>query len=175
MRIFRWNVLLDLIQRNGFTNFVEIGVANGQTSRFLLKNVDNLEVTCIDPYLQYKGFHGSHHGSYGKLLKKYETADKTLFGDERVTFMRLTSEEAAKGFRAKSIDIAFIDANHYYDWVSRDIELWWPIVRKGGILSGHDYIDVKRWGVVKAVDEFAKKHKLKVNLDSDKVWWIRKP
>jgi len=171
----RWSVLYDLIQDNGFTNFVELGVAEGKTSRFILDHIDDLEITCIDPYIQYKGYRGSHHGSYGKLLKKYECAKKILFSDDRVTFLKMTSEEAVKTVRAKSKDLVFIDANHYYEWVKKDIDLWWPIVREGGILAGHDYIKTNKWGVIEAVDQFVKKYKLKLNLDSDRVWWIRKP
>jgi len=37
--------------------------------------------------------------------------------------------------------------------VKRDINLWLPKVKKGGILSGHDYGARKQPGVKKAIDE----------------------
>ena len=40
----------------------------------------------------------------------------------------------------ESLDFVYIDANHAYDWVVQDIELWYPKVKKGGILWGHDYL-----------------------------------
>ena len=47
----------------------------------------------------------------------------------------------------------FIDASHAYSDVIIDIESWFPVVRPGGIIAGHDYYN--RWpGVIKAVDEF---------------------
>lgn len=49
-------------------------------------------------------------------------------------------------------DFIFIDGNHNYDNVSADIKAWWPHVKSGGILCGHDYGDSCP-GVTKAVDE----------------------
>jgi hypothetical protein len=52
----------------------------------------------------------------------------------------LTSEEAAPKIPDGSLDFAYIDANHAYEYVKRDIELWWPKIRDGGMLAGHDYL-----------------------------------
>ena len=38
----------------------------------------------------------------------------------------------------ESFDLVFIDADHKYSSVVDDIKAWWPKVRKGGILCGHD-------------------------------------
>ena len=35
----------------------------------------------------------------------------------------------------------FIDARHSYDAVLEDLNAWWPKIRPGGILAGHDYVD----------------------------------
>lgn len=52
-----------------------------------------------------------------------------------------------------SVDFLFIDASHDYQSVRRDLRLWTPKVRPGGIAAGHDYHP--DWpGVVQAVDEF---------------------
>ena len=60
------------------------------------------------------------------------------------------SLEAVNAFPDGSLDFVFIDAAHDYDNVKADIIAWKPKLRKGGILSGHDYNypDVQR-----AVDE----------------------
>jgi len=50
-------------------------------------------------------------------------------------------------------DLVFLDADHHYDSVRRDIQVWLPKVRKGGILTGHDYTE-RFVGVRKAVDEY---------------------
>jgi len=46
-------------------------------------------------------------------------------------------------------------------------------VKKGGLVSGHDY-GVPRWpGVVRAVNEFSKKNNFKLNVKGAD-WWIWK-
>ena len=61
-----------------------------------------------------------------------------------------------------SLDFVFIDADHTYEAVAADIQAWWPKVRPGGTLAGHDYVNhtLKNgvsFGVFRAVDEFAKR------------------
>jgi predicted O-methyltransferase YrrM len=48
------------------------------------------------------------------------------------------SRVAAKNI-TETLDFVYIDANHDYDSVMVDICLWYPKIRKGGILAGHDY------------------------------------
>jgi SAM-dependent methyltransferase len=48
------------------------------------------------------------------------------------------SVEMSTKIEDESMDIIFIDANHTYNGVKRDIESYLPKVKKGGILCGHD-------------------------------------
>lgn len=99
-----------------------------------------------------------------------------------VTIMNGDSAAMAQEVRDASLDVCFIDADHRYSHVSRDIDAWRPKVRPGGILCGHDceslkwderYIelDVERGnhhGVAKAVTErFGN-----VSLLGDAVWAV---
>ncbi|MRS02168.1 class I SAM-dependent methyltransferase, partial [bacterium] len=62
--------------------------------------------------------------------------------------------EAALNYQDGSLDMVFIDAAHDYDNVRADIAAWYPKVRLGGMLAGHDYEE--NWpGVIQAVNEFA--------------------
>lgn len=67
--------------------------------------------------------------------------------------------------------IVFIDAAHDYESVRKDIAAWWPKVRAGGILAGHDYPcpDVAR-----AVHEFFDELNLKVRAQG-RCWIVEKP
>ena len=67
------------------------------------------------------------------------------------------------------MDIVFLDADHKYKSVKEDIEAWYPKVRKGGILSGHDF-RYTEWGVIKAVTEKWSDPLV----SSDFVWFIYK-
>jgi predicted O-methyltransferase YrrM len=56
-------------------------------------------------------------------------------------------------FEDASVDFLFIDGSHDRESVTRDLALWTPKVKKGGVLCGHDYHET--WpSVVEAVDEF---------------------
>ena len=80
------------------------------------------------------------------------------------------------------VDFVYIDGNHSYEFVKKDIELYYPKVRNGGILGGHDF---NLYGVAKAVVEFIDKNNLKLcnSKTNDKYkeverfidWWIVKP
>lgn len=64
------------------------------------------------------------------------------------------SELAEVYFKAESVDAVYIDADHWYASVCKDIRTWLPKIKEGGIIAGHDYND-ERWRpeVNRAVDE----------------------
>jgi len=49
------------------------------------------------------------------------------------------SADTAKEFADESIDVVYIDAIHKYHTVKADILAWFPKVRAGGYVAGHDY------------------------------------
>jgi len=63
------------------------------------------------------------------------------------------SINAVKQFSDNYIDFLFIDGDHSYDAVVKDIECYLPKMKKNGIMAGHDIVkdDVK-----KAVDHVLK-------------------
>lgn len=52
-----------------------------------------------------------------------------------------------------ALDFLYIDANHRYDEITKDIKYWHPKVRKNGFLGGHDYGAPPCPDVKRAVDE----------------------
>lgn len=66
---------------------------------------------------------------------------------------------------SRKVDMVFIDGDHEYSMVKRDIELWKPMLVDGGLLCGHDYI----WPTVnKAVAELVPKHRY---LHDTMIWY----
>ena len=53
--------------------------------------------------------------------------------------IRKKSVDAAKDFADGSLDAVYIDAEHDEDSVREDIRTWRPKLKRGGILSGHDF------------------------------------
>ena len=63
------------------------------------------------------------------------------------------STSAAKVFDKGYFDLVFIDANHSYDYVKKDINIWLPLVKPNGVICGHDYSYQWKDHVAKAVNE----------------------
>lgn len=59
--------------------------------------------------------------------------------DDSVNLMYMDSDSANKIIKDDYFDLFFIDADHRYEGIKKDIELWLPKIRKGGIICGHDY------------------------------------
>jgi len=61
--------------------------------------------------------------------------------------IKMKSVDAANTYEDNSLDVVFIDACHTYECVKEDILAWYPKVKVGGYISGHDYSwsdDVRR-------------------------------
>ena len=75
------------------------------------------------------------------------------------------SWEVAEHFENDSVDFVFIDADHSYESVVKDINAWLPKIKKGGMISGHDYNNP--CGVKRAVNELIEGYEL----SSEGVWF----
>lgn len=164
----------------------EVGTLRGDTSRRLLEGHPNLFLIMIDswePPAASSPYASSQDSAAiqtpQKHLENMVTAyQQTSFAESRRNLLRCSSATAAKMVPEQSLDFAFIDADHTYQQVRNDIWDWWPKVRKGGVLCGHDYNSLKErrglWGVKKAVDEFALELNLPVEQHGSNVWVIPK-
>ena len=71
-----------------------------------------------------------------------------------VTVVAAESTAGAQLFPNHSLDAVFIDAGHDYQSVKADLQAWWPKVKPGGWIGGHDYGHPTFPDVKRAVDEF---------------------
>jgi hypothetical protein len=86
--------------------------------------------------------------------------------------LRMTSVEAAATYPDGSLDVVFLDADHGTDAVIADCQAWWPKLRPGGILAGHD----RSWDTVKtAVHAFGQFAGVRVRPVSRECWQFTKP
>jgi 6-hydroxymethylpterin diphosphokinase MptE-like/Methyltransferase domain len=165
----------------------EIGVSIGNLSVQLLKNRQDLELLLVDPYRaddssgrwynsgspEAQRDQVKHEECYGAAMSRIRDITTT-----RGTFLRLPSVEAARYVADRSLDFAFIDADHTYAGCSEDILAWAPKIKPGGLLCGHDYdwppnhptLEVKR-----AVDEWAAANGHAVDLGKNTTWFVRIP
>ena len=84
------------------------------------------------------------------------------------------SVEVARDFRDETLCVVYVDASHEYDDVCDDLRVWWPKVRRGGILAGHDYGQPSHPGVKLAVDGFISQTGVELNLTEYYNWWVIK-
>ena len=66
----------------------------------------------------------------------------------------LVSESTVAAERFDELDFVFLDAAHDYQSVLADLQAWWPRIKKGGVLAGHDYDGAMFPGVKRAVEAF---------------------
>lgn len=86
----------------------------------------------------------------------------------RAKFIRDWITEAVKQVSDNSLDFIFIDADHSYKSVVRDIQDWKPKVKKGGYITGHDWYQSP---VKRAVTDVLGVENIKVKQDN--VWVYR--
>lgn len=169
----RWDVLSELCNSIDARTFVEIGCKDGRTTGFLLAKHPNLEVLAIDPWAAGVPVEAEEETYAGWDFTKIEAEFWANVGEHknRCEHLRMTSEEAAPSFRSGQFDVIFIDAQHDYEHCLQDIRLWWPKVRPGGYLCGHDY-QHKFPGVMRAVASAFPL--LRVAVCPDSVWIVNK-
>lgn len=142
---------------------IEIGVATGRNALSLLQNLDIDKLYLVDPYLFHPEKYKEHPFNIAKKnLKKYS---------DRIVWIKLRSEQAIDKI-PKDVDFVYIDGDHSYDYVVKDVNLYWNKVKKNGILGGHDFVPCY-FGVVQAVCEFKEKMKLDI-FGKDGDWWFIK-
>ena len=86
--------------------------------------------------------------------KNYESAKEKLskYG-ERSVILRGLSVEMANEVRDNTLDLLYLDGAHFKVGVASDLDTWYPKVKSGGIVAGHDYLNLD-YGVYEAVGEF---------------------
>lgn len=148
---------------------VEVGVKEGEFSEHILSYWKGTELVSVDPWREFAPDAYIDVANVEQLQHEefYQTTVDRLsrFG-ERSTIMRTTSAEAAEHFDDRSLDFVYLDARHDYTSVLEDLDSWFPKVRLGGIIAGHDYLNGMLpegdFGVQSAVDEYFRRLGLQV-------------
>lgn len=149
-----------LHERSLIGTAVEVGTHRAEFAEAFLSTWQGERLYCVDPYLS--GYNDKDPVSHSNRDDDYLEAMRVLQPfHNRVSVLRMTSKEAAPDFSKGSLDFVYIDGNHDFEYVNDDIHAWWPKLRFGGVLAGHDFLcpgEVNEgWGryVQKAVVPFA--------------------
>jgi predicted O-methyltransferase YrrM len=125
--------------------FAEVGVRDGDSAAVILDTFPSMQYYAIDLW-------DKESQKQQRAYKEFRA--RTGNHRDRITEIHGYSYDVADQIPDNSLDMCFIDADHHYESVIRDINAYWPKVKKGGIISGHDIDDAKTPGVRKAVEEF---------------------
>lgn len=145
----RKSFLKHLIETNSFKIMIEVGIDTGKTTFFLLDNIPDLTIYAIDT----------------DINKFYNNDIKEKYGNRLIPiqgYSYIVADQIPDNFA----DIVFIDADHSYESVKKDIIKYTPKLKSKGLLTGHD-IDYP--GVNKAVNEMIKNYDVGPNFV-----WIKK-
>jgi len=143
----RYEWLAPTINERGYVIGAEVGCRAGATAGYILRNCPDLQVLyAVDLWGQtlipkQKAYWQSIYGHmpparYRNWRVKF---DKNIepFKDQ-VRILQGVSWEMAGNVLDNSLDFVFIDADHTYESVRKDIKAWTPKLKDGGMLSGHD-------------------------------------
>lgn len=131
------DILGELFRELGFKVGAEIGVQAGEFSEVLCKAIPDLKLFCVDPYLAYEGY---RRYAPQKMVTNFREQAHRRLKPYNCEFVEAFSMEAVKVIPDNSLDFVFIDSNHEFLHVTEDIVHWSKKVRRGGIVSGHDFI-----------------------------------
>jgi hypothetical protein len=137
---------------------VEIGVWLGSFAYHVLLQKHPSELYLIDPWeygLQKDMEINPTPAKQRQRDALYEQVCQYFAPYENVEIIRQKSEDAVSLFPDDYFDYVYIDGEHSYDAVMRDLTNYLPKVKVGGYLIGDDY----GWtGIAPAVQDFLKKH-----------------
>jgi len=162
-----------LINELGLKVGVELGVNEGAYSNLLLEkskleklySIDawNMDVstTMAAPFKKWTAGHGEIQEAEKKsreVLSKHGSRSVVIKGN---------SFETAREFNDNSIDFIFFDAGHRFSGFTLDMINWWPKIRMGGVIAGHDYWHRYRYEVMDVANSFLWEHRLLMHLTWD--------
>ncbi|MDP3899714.1 MAG: class I SAM-dependent methyltransferase [bacterium] len=150
----------------------EVGVSAGEHALSMLKMLPIKELYLIDNYAPYQDGNifrsqleqGKHYAGMFKKVKEFY---------DKVILVTKDSDFASTLFADNYFDLIYIDACHDYAEIKKDISNWWPKVKPGAYLGGHDYCE--SWpGVIKAVGELTDTNQATLQTFNDIDWLVKK-
>lgn len=156
----------------------EIGVCYGWNLVFMIENISIKQMYAIDPYNPYVD------GPSGMITQSTLNEMETHFlkNTEKynnITYLKLKSDDAHRYISDNSLDFIFIDGEHSYEQVYKDLVNYYLKVNENGIISGHDYnFDYENNKPVKrALEKFMKDFNIpfdELKFCKNDTWYIKR-
>jgi Methyltransferase domain len=171
--------LIDVVAPHPVSHLVELGVFEGEFSEYCYKALHPTLHTLIDfwDYDSYSfeldgspqmaelsSIYTEYFGGDGKkgLSDAYEKTKARFRDAANVAILKMDIAQAAERFPDGSLDVIYLDANHTYEFVLRDLYTWFPKLRKGGLFICNDFFESasasrQNIGVIPAFTTFSKR------------------
>lgn len=150
----------------------ELGVFQGDNFMEMIKHNPKLAVA-VDAWKD-SGEHPRKYDDYDQTEfdAQYQMFKNRVEGKPFVQIVKDFTTEAARQFPDEYFDFVYVDADHSYEACYADILAWYPRVKTGKFLAGHDY--KKGFGVVEAVNKFVKENNLQLIFLAPSNWMVVK-
>jgi len=174
----RWDAIASRLDLTQHIVGAEVGVWQGKMSEQLFLTIPNLFLYLVDRWcVTPKGdsyFDGSiklarlgqqeFNNAYTNTLKKVNT------WKGKYSVLKMESVEAAKNVKDGCLDFCFLDGDHSYEGVTRDIKAWYPKIKSGGWICGHDYAHEMQGKVKEAVHDMLGYN---IEVDINRTWFYQ--
>lgn len=168
-------------QKSDCHTWCEIGCAMGESASIMLGFSKIHKLFCIDSWSLHTTYFQDFYipstninVDFGRMKDIFYERLSTQISRNRCIPICGNSEDIMLTSIIDKVDVIYIDADHSYESVKKDLNGWFKKITNGGFLCGHDYIDA--WpGVKIAVDEFVLSNNLdKPIIFDDSSFLIRK-
>ena len=154
------------IFKTGDLKLLEIGVYKGESTSVFASSGIFDKIFCIDP------FEGKEE-AIEELNDDWKTVKTQFYTNTRhwdnISLHQNYSYNIHDKFPNESFDVIYIDGDHSYNSVIRDLKLYMPKLKKGGIICGHDYSDPHPQ-TKEAINDFFGKEPEMLFQDSSWMW-----
>ncbi|CCB89783.1 class I SAM-dependent methyltransferase [Simkania negevensis] len=163
--------LLTLLHQVEVKSLAEIGVWAGFNAFELRQLFPEAHLYLIDPWEltpNYLEDGLSPAIDPYQFQQAYECTRSLFRDDQNVTILKKNSTDALTEV-PNHLDLVFIDGNHSYRAVKDDIQNWRRKIRRGGLLTGHNY-HPNFPGVIRAVHSYLKDQ---FQIGEDTIWFTQ--
>ena len=138
------------------SHFVEIGCWKGMSACFMAVEIinsnKNIQFDCIDTWEYVDTSIEIDKLKFKDLFEIFSNNIEPV--KNNINVIKSLSWDGASNYSDNSLDFVFIDAGHDYNSVTKDLNAWYPKIKKNGTIAGHDYH--YNCGVYPAVNDFFK-------------------
>ncbi len=163
----------------------EVGVWDGRLSEALLRGHRSLVLLMVDRWHAVDpGHRYAVEGSRTlgqKSEAEYQAAkamaqERVAFAGVRAQFFYGESVSEAQLVMDDSLDLGFLDGDHSRGGMMEDLVAWWPKVRLGGWIGGHDWEHPQQGDVAGAVRAWQHKYErwMPIEMGVDRVWFMKR-